>query len=132
MSARGRRPRSALPATRSQNPAPKAAPANTAYAVIPRKRTTATASTTDRLRCAFLGKLARTVRHFAVVERVLAPEATAQVAQHEDRGGPEADVQQHDRDERDPHAFVPGRALGHLHVVVHDPRLATHLGHDPT
>src|SRR3954453_23260 len=44
MRARGRSPRSAPPATRSQKPAPKSAPPNTEYAVTPKKRTTATAS----------------------------------------------------------------------------------------
>ncbi len=44
MTARGRSPRSAPPAIRSQNPAPKSAPANTAYAVIPKNSTTATVS----------------------------------------------------------------------------------------
>ena len=44
ISARGRSPRSAPPAIRSQNPAPKSAPPNSAYAVTPKNSTTATAS----------------------------------------------------------------------------------------
>ena len=43
ISARGRSPRRAPPATRSQNPAPKSAPPNSAYAVTPKNSTTATA-----------------------------------------------------------------------------------------
>ena len=48
MTARGRAPRSAPPAMRSQNPAPKSAPPNSAYAVIPNIRMTATTSLTGR------------------------------------------------------------------------------------
>ena len=44
ISSRGRRPRSPLPATRLQKPAPKSAPPNTAYIVAPTHNTTATAS----------------------------------------------------------------------------------------
>src|SRR6476659_247341 len=39
ITARGRAPRCAPPAIRSQNPAPKSAPPNTAYAMIPTKST---------------------------------------------------------------------------------------------
>src|SRR5687767_5550128 len=42
MTARGRAPRSAPPAVRSQNPAPKSAPPNTAYATTASTSTTAT------------------------------------------------------------------------------------------
>src|SRR5262245_40291390 len=41
--ARGRDPRAAPPAIRSQNPAPKSAPPNTAYAITPMNRTIAAA-----------------------------------------------------------------------------------------
>src|SRR4051812_34187045 len=44
MSARGRSPRLAPPASRSQKPAPKSAPPKIAYAVTPKNSTTATAS----------------------------------------------------------------------------------------
>ena len=43
MTARGRAPRWAPPAVRSQNPAPKSAPPNTAYATTASTSTTATA-----------------------------------------------------------------------------------------
>ena len=44
ISSRARRPRSPRPATRLQKPAPKSAPANTAYIVAPTHSTAATAS----------------------------------------------------------------------------------------
>ena len=47
ITARGRWPRSAPPAMRSQNPAPKSAPPKSAYAVIPIIRITATTSLTS-------------------------------------------------------------------------------------
>src|SRR5262245_333545 len=43
ITARGRAPRAAPPAIRSQNPAPKSAPPNTAYARMPMNSTTAAA-----------------------------------------------------------------------------------------
>jgi hypothetical protein len=42
--ARGRAPRAAPPAVRSQNPAPKSAPPKTEYAITPKNSTAATAS----------------------------------------------------------------------------------------
>jgi hypothetical protein len=46
MTARGRAPRSGPPAVRSQNPAPKSAPPNSAYATTAASSTTATAAVT--------------------------------------------------------------------------------------
>src|SRR3954471_23241156 len=61
--ARGRAPRSAPPAVRSQNPAPKSAPAKTAYAITPKNNTAATASLTRRrLRFGRGVRAARTAR----------------------------------------------------------------------
>src|SRR5690606_15267075 len=90
MSARGRSPRSAPPATRSQNPAPKSAPARTAYALIPANSTIAPASSTDGLllllvRPVGLG-VARAVGGVVVDELVLPSIPPGHAPQHEDHG----------------------------------------------
>src|SRR5687768_740398 len=110
MTARGRAPRAAPPATRSQNPAPKSAPANTAYALTATNNTTATASATDGL--CFLRRLrqglARAVRDVAVDQLGLAPEPPAHAPEHEDDRRRESQIDDHDDDERDPDALVAG------------------------
>ena len=137
---RGAPPRSAPPAVRSQNPAPKSAPPNSAYAVIPTIRITATTSLTgpSSWRSASVGDAAaarrlrtRAARAVDLGLRSPSPEPAAHQPQHQDQRDADPRVDHQDREERDPHPGVAGRGLLDLHVVAHDPRLATDLGDDP-
>src|SRR5262245_43870645 len=114
---RGRAPARVPPATRSQNPAPKSAPPNSAYAVIPTMSTNATASAiacTRELGVAPRAGRNRAARRVGPVELeavVLLAEATAHDPQHEHQRDRDPDVQDRDREERDPDAGVRRRAL---------------------
>ncbi len=96
---RGSCPRSAPPAVRSQNPAPKSAPPNSAYAVIPTIRMTATTSLTGPAPSAAVRRRCRSraVRS-AVVGLVLTlPEPPAHQPEHEHERDADADVEREHR-----------------------------------
>src|SRR5262245_60437593 len=134
MRVRGREPRSAPPAMRSQKPAPKSAPPNSAYADTATNRMTATKSSTDGLpfSLGIGGKLAWTVRDVGVVEcGGLRAEPATHRTDHPHDGCREGEVQRDDDEERDPYALVPGCRVFDLHVAVDDPRLPTDLRHYP-
>ena len=130
MTSRGRSPRSAPPATRSQNPAPKSAPPKTAYTVTEANSTTAATvliALAPRRSCS-LGPYGD-VRLTEALATLPGPAAHA--AQDQDRGDPESDVQEHDRHEGDPDAGVGRRGVLHLHLLVDDPGLASDLTDRP-
>ena len=136
ITSRGRSPRSAPPATRSQKPAPKSAPPNTAYAVTATNSRTATAVLTaptpvprSALGRAEVG-VARPVGDLVLGNITLA-EAPAHQPQDQHRRDRQPDVQDGDADERDPDTGVAGGRLLDLHVVVDDPRLAADLADHP-
>ena len=95
ITSRGRSPRSAPPATRSQNPAPKSAPPKTAYAVTAANSTTATVVLMEPTppRRGVQPVSARAVRHVVVVTDARVAEAPAHLAQDQHGRDAESDVQ---------------------------------------
>src|SRR5262245_1146606 len=134
-------PRSAPPAIRSQKPAPKSAPPNSAYAVMPKNSTTAMTSLIaaapggDRHLLGFgvgrRDRLARAVRRVVVARVALGPEAPAHGAQDQDQRDGHGDVEDRDHEERRPHPLVAGGRLLDLELLEDDPGLSPDLGDDP-
>ena len=134
ITSRGRSPRVAPPATRSQNPAPKSAPPKTAYSDDGEQQQHGDGGAHRHGHGVSIWGLdvgtARAVRHLVVVHVALA-EPPAHLAQDEDRGDRQPDVEHGDDDERDPDTAVFGRCVLDRHLVVDDPRLPADLADDP-
>ena len=133
INSRGRLPRRSPPASRLQNPAPKSAPPNTAYIIAPVQSTIATTSavlTRSPPPAPPVGARVRAVGG-VLVGVVLGAPPPRHRPQRDDQGQPEHDVEPDDERERDPDPVRLGHGVLGSHDLVHDPRLAPHLRHDP-
>ena len=105
MTSRGRFPRSAPPAVRSQKPAPKSAPPKMAYIVTAANRMIA-AAVLIRLSPGPLGQFARPVWAVGLFESFPGARAATHPAQYEDRGDAQSRVKERDHDERNPDTII--------------------------
>ena len=104
--------------------------ANRMRAAVVAIRAAPSASSADA-RVARPDRLARPVRHVGLAGAVALPEAAAHLAQHQDRGDAEPDVEEDHADEGDPDPGVGGGGVLDLHLLVDDPGLAADLADDP-